>query len=180
MEISNSMNKYFSTIGSNLATNLERPSVSFEHYIQPSKCTFKLQETNPETVQNLLSNLKTSKSTGLDNISCRLLKEAAPIVAKSLCNIFNKSIASGKFPTEWKQSKVIPIHKNGDKDSSTNYRPISILLVVSKVFERIVFNQLYEYFNTNNLLSKDQSGFRPLHSTMTALPLRQLVNGLQI
>ena len=117
MEISNSMNKYFSTIGSNLATNLERPSVSFEHYIQPSKCTFKLQETNPETVQNLLSNLKTSKSTGLDNISCRLLKEAASIVAKSLCNIFNKSIASGKFPTEWKQSKVITIHKNGDKIS---------------------------------------------------------------
>ena len=115
---------------------------------------------------------KFNKATGLENISCRLLKEAAPVVVKSLCTIFNKSIASGKFPSEWKLSRVIPIHKTDDKDQFSQYRPISILSVVSKVFEN---------FKIKNLLSKHQSGFRSLHSTVTALlDVTMPVNGLRI
>ena len=70
---------------------------------------------------------------------------------------------------EWKQARVTPIFKSGDRRQSENYRPISILLVVSKVFEREVFRQLYSYLTENSLLSKFQSGFRPKHSTATAL-----------
>ena len=73
-----------------------------------------------------------------------------------------------KFPSHWKMARVTPIFK-GDKSSKVTYRPISVLPVVSRLFEKLVFNQLYEYFNTNSLLSSSQSGFRATHSTTTAL-----------
>ena len=79
------------------------------------------------------------------------------------------SIISGIFPLEWKIAKVIPIHKNNEKDELNNYRPISILSTISKVIERLIYNQLYEYLSKNELLSKCQSGFRHFHSTTTSL-----------
>ena len=91
------------------------------------------------------------------------------LVASSLCAIFNRSIVSGVFPTEWKHTKVIPLFKQGERSHLSNYRSISIIPVVAKVFERIVYNQLYEYLTENNPISCNQSGFRTLHSTATAL-----------
>ena len=128
--------------------------------------------SKPLTVQkffSLLSKLCKSKATGLDEISERLLREYADLVASSLCAIFNRSIISGIFPTEWKSTKVIPLFKQGEHSELNNYRPISIIPVVAKVFERIVYNQFYEYWTENNLISCNQSGFRSLHSTVTAL-----------
>ena len=90
-------------------------------------------------------------------------------MASSLCAIFNRSIISGIFPTEWKSTKVIPLFKQGEHSELNNYRLISIIPVVAKVFERIVYNQFYEYLTENNLISCNQSGFRSLHSTVTAL-----------
>ena len=117
----------------------------------------------------VLSNLCKSKATGLDKISARLPRECADLVASSLCSIFNISIVSGVFPIEWKSTKVIPLFKQGERSDLNNYRPISIIPVVAKVFERIVYNQFYEYLTENNLISCNQSGFRSLHSTATAL-----------
>ena len=117
----------------------------------------------------LLKALPIRKATGLDQIPCRLIKEAAPVIAESLRCIFNKSIETGIFPTEWKKAKMTPIYKANDKDLPDNYRPISVIPDIAKVFERIVFNQLYDYLSTNNLLSKYQSDFRPFHSTLYAL-----------
>ena len=85
-----------------------------------------------------------------------------------MCDIFNLSIQTAIFTDDWKLAKV-PIYKGDEKDNVGNYRPILVLSVISKVFERIVFDQLYTYFNENNLLHKNQSGFRKCHSTMTAL-----------
>ena len=113
--------------------------------------------------------MSTKKATGLDNLSPRLVKEAAPIISESLAIIFNKTIDTGLFPTKLKTAKVTPVHKANDKDNVNNYRPISVISTVAKVYERIVFDQLYNYLNRNNLLSKFQSGFRPNHSTATAM-----------
>ena len=74
-----------------------------------------------------------------------------------------------KPSNEWKSAKVTPIFKKGLKSGPNNYRPISVIPIVSKVFEQIVYNQLYHYLNDNKLLSSSQSGFRSLHSTLTAL-----------
>ena len=105
----------------------------------------------------------------LDNISARLLKEAAPVVTHSLTYIMNLSITTGIFPNSWKIAKVTPIFKEDARTDPNNYRPISVLPVVSKLIEIIVFKQLYEYLNTNHLLTESQSGFRPMFSTETAL-----------
>ena len=83
---------------------------------------------------------------------------------------FNRSITTGIFPNEWKCAKVVPnIHKQGKRNCVDNYRPIWIVPVVAKVFERIIYDQLQLYLSENKLLTNCQSGFRGLHSTVTAL-----------
>jgi hypothetical protein len=86
-----------------------------------------------------------------------------------LTGIFATSINTGIFPRELKASRVSPIFKSGAKTDASSYRPISVIPVVANIFEKIIFDQLYEYFNTNKLLSPCQSGFRSMHSTLTAL-----------
>ena len=76
---------------------------------------------------------------------------------------------TGIFPTDWKSSKVIPLFKKRERRDLNNYRPISNIPVVAKVFERIIYNQVYAFLVDNNLLTSSQSGFRGLHSTVTAL-----------
>ena len=83
-------------------------------------------------------------------------------------NVINQSLVTGIFPDELKIAKVKPLHKKGDKSCLNNYRPISLLPTISKVFERVMHSQIYEYFNTNNLLSEQQYGFRSQHSTELA------------
>ncbi|XP_015762197.1 PREDICTED: RNA-directed DNA polymerase from mobile element jockey-like [Acropora digitifera] len=94
---------------------------------------------------------------------------AASIVAPSLTAVFTKSILTGIYPTEWKTARVTPVFKKGVKSDLNNYRPISVIPVVSKVFEKIVYDQQYQYLNDNKLLSSCQSGFHSLHSTLMAL-----------
>ena len=96
-------------------------------------------------------------------------KLSASIAAPSLTYIFNLSLATGIYIDDWKCTRVTPIFKSGDRRQCANYRPISVLPAVSKVFEKEVFRQVYVYLTENCLLSKFQSGFRPKHSTVTAL-----------
>ena len=101
--------------------------------------------------------------------SCRLLKMAGNIIAPSLTQIFIKSINTGIFPTEWKLARVTPIFKKVKRDDPNNYRPISVIPTVAKIFDKIIYDQLCDYLNGNNLLTRCQSGFRSLHSKLTAL-----------
>ena len=83
--------------------------------------------------------------------------------------LFNKSQMSGIFPDDWKCARVTPLFKQGESSDLHNYRPISVISVVAKVFGRIVYDQLYNLLNSEEIISKQQSGFRSLHSTVTAL-----------
>jgi len=120
-------------------------------------------------VFSLLSKLCKSKATGLDTISAQLLGECADLIADPMCSFFNQSIRSGIFPQEWKCAKVIALFKEGNHSDLNIYRPISIVPIVAKVFERIIYDQVYGYLTENNLISSQQTGFRSLHSTVTAL-----------
>ena len=168
-EICEILNDHFTSIGPKLASSLPSGSVQFESYIKPVSTTFNMRHTSASEVLTLISKLSPNKATGLDNISCRLLKEAGPIIAFSLACIINKSIDTGLFPSKWKRAKVFPLYKHSDRTSAQNYRPISVLPAISKICERVIYDQLYCYLNSNGLLSKHQSGFRSLHSTVTAL-----------
>ena len=105
----------------------------------------------------------------MDSIPARVLKISAEIISPSLTWIFNLCIKTGVYIDDWKKAWVVPIFKSEDRKKCENYRPISILPIISKIFERSVFNQLYEFLNANYLLSKHQFGFRPKYSTLAAL-----------
>ena len=105
----------------------------------------------------------------MDQIPNSLLKIAAPIVSRSLAKNFNIPVKAGVFPADWKLACVAPIFKNCSKSELGNYRPISILSAVARVFERLIYEQLSEYFQENNFLTNYQSGFRKLHSTVMSI-----------
>ena len=121
-EIANRLNEHFASVGTRLASKLPEDSKHFEDYIKPARTTFDLKPTNEKAVFSILTNMSASKATGLDNVSCRLIKEAAPIIAKSLNKLFNKSIETNIFPSEWKLAKVTPIHKNNERGDPNNYQ----------------------------------------------------------
>ena len=119
-------------------------------------------------LEQLLS-LKANKAIGLEKISARLLKISAHTIAPSVVKLLNLSIRISQFPKLWKCAKITAIFKSGDRTNASNYRPISILPTQSKILERVVHLQLYQYLITNNLLSNKEFGFRKGFSTTTAL-----------
>ena len=167
--MSETFNQYFTEIGPNLAEKLPNSSKTHSDFIGHIDSSFQLEAVTLPKVLKLLKNISADKATGLDKIPCRLVKLAAPFIAKSLYSIFNTSIRHGIFPSDWKVAKIIPLHKGNEKDEINNYRPISILSSISKILERLIHDQLYEYLTKNNLLSEYQSGFRRFHSTTTSL-----------
>ena len=112
--------------------------------------------------------MKSKNSSGNDEISNRLLKSIKSEISKPLTIIINQSIETRIFPNALKVAKVKPLFKKGDNCCLNNYRPISLLPTISKIFERVMYTQLYSYFNVNNLLSEQQYGFRSQHSTELA------------
>ena len=108
-------------------------------------------------------------NTMLDGIPASLLKTASSAIATPLCSIINSSIQSGSFPSSWKCALVNPLHKGGSRDELSNYRPISLLPVASKILQSVVKDQVYSHVNNLNPLYHWQSGFRPGHSTTTML-----------
>ncbi|CAB4025727.1 Hypothetical predicted protein [Paramuricea clavata] len=118
-------------------------------------------------VRYVLQNLDEEKATGPDNIPAVLLKNCAASIAPSLCELFNKSLSSGQLPPEWKLSNVCPIPKKSPLHEVSNYRPISLLLLVSKVFERCIYNRLTDHISSK--LNELQHGFQRGKSTTSQL-----------
>ena len=135
------------------------------------QCLYQIDPKNvdPVDVYSVLISLDTSKATGPDGIGNRLLKEAAVPIAEPLSQLFNFSLSVGKFPEIWKTANVIPVYKKDDAMFCNNYRPISLLPCISKVFEKILFDHIYSYLKKNNLLNKRQSGFTPGDGTINQL-----------
>ena len=161
------LNNHFSQVGPTLANEILITTSKFSDYLNPTQHTFTLAETSSDNILKLIQSMSSNKTSGLDGISCRLLKEAAPIFSPSLAYIINLSMTTGIFPDDWKITKVSPQRRQ--QNNPNNYRPISVLPIVSKLIERTVFNQFYAYLMQHNLLTDTQFGFRPLHSTLTAL-----------
>ena len=123
---------FFATVGSNLAEKVpDIPPV--KDYVNPVDDSFEFTAITETDVLSIIRNLRNTKSVGLDDISVFVLKLCATEIAPSIAYLINFSLKSGTFPTQWKRAKIIPIHKSGDKDTPSNYRPISILPCVSKL-----------------------------------------------
>ena len=119
----------------------------------PNKSKFCLKETTPDEVVKVVNNLDSKKSPDYYNISPEIVKISNQIVADSLAIIFNKCIKEGRFPDALKLAKIIPIHKGDSVLTVSNYRPISLLPIFSKIMERLIYNQFIEYIELNKILS---------------------------
>ena len=123
-----------------------------------------------EEVFRLIMKLDCSKSTGPDGISARMLRETALSITQPLTSLFNMLIQRLSFPSLWKFANVVPIPKNSTcKSSPSNYRPISLLPVISKLFEKHIYSVLLDHFQHHCPISQHQWGFQAGKSTTTAL-----------
>ncbi|CAF4899656.1 unnamed protein product, partial [Rotaria socialis] len=122
---------------------------------------------NPTRILNIVKNLKNSNSVGHDEISLKYL--TSEVTFSYILVIINTSIQTGIFPTQWKEAIVKPLHKSGDTNEPSNFRPVSLLPILSKILEKAVANQLVTFLEENNLLSNCQHAYRKNLSTETAL-----------
>ena len=152
--IANKFNEYFTQIGPRLAGNIDVTNKrSYETYLgNPCEVEFIFTRTTPEEIVEIICKMKPKSSSGIDNISRRLMKDISDIIAIHLTSLINQSLQSGIFPDKLKIDKVVPIFKAGKDNIESyvhNYRPISLLSCFSKIFERVVYNQLYNHLQIN-------------------------------
>lgn len=164
--ISNAFNKHFTSIG---GSNYFNTFDNEDFLLQPSpSCSFSFNDIAPADVFNAICSIK-GNSCGPDGLETKFLKLAAHVIMYPLADLFNLSLKTCTIPSIWKCARVTPIFKSGDSADINNYRPISIMCNVAKVFEKLLSRQLSDYIVSNNILSSHQSGFRSSYSTTTAL-----------
>ena len=171
-EIATRFNDFFINIGNSLASKIPSSNKSAESFLTGkfSKSLFLSPVTNNEVI-NILKQLKSNSSPGWDDLSTMVVQASHVIILDVLVHIINLSLNQGIFPDILKIAKVIPLFKADDMNIFTNYRPISILSVFSKVFERVFYNRLYDFLNNEKILYDKQFGFRTKYSTEMALIL---------
>ena len=171
------LNLFFSKISEKIVSEHPQQDLPFDFdkltsYVNakvPDNIKFTIPLMKNTDLISIIGSLDATKATGLDGITPKILKKSADIVNPSLLKIISISISTGQFPDLLKVAKIIPIHKSGAQDDPANYRPISILSIISKVIEKHVTKHLFAYLNKYSLLHKSQSGFRKHHSCNTAL-----------
>ena len=169
--IANQFYAYFSNIRYNLDSKIPTEHPDFRTYLDShTDADLHFYPTDKKEVNEIIFSLMSSgMSSGYDEIPTFLIKEIRNIISSPLSRIINISLKEGLFPDELKIAKVIPIHKTDDVTSFENYRPISVLPVLSKIFERVVYIRLLKHLTENNILYQNQYGFRTGHSTAHAI-----------
>ena len=171
-DILNSFNEHFSTVGQKVASSVNiTGNASYSDYLnEPLETRFAFRRIEQIDIEKIIeTQLKNKNSSGHDGVSSKLLKQLKNQVSEPLTFLVNQSIDVGQFPNLLKIAKVKTLFKKGDVHDANNYRPISLLPAFSKVFEKVILNQLVEYFNESSLFYGSQYGFRKNHSTELAI-----------
>lgn len=168
-------NQFFSTIGVDLANKIPKTyhtntgnTLMYEHNHTHNQQLTVLTPCTTTEISKIIDELDSNTSTGLDGISTKAIKCLKDIIAERLMLCINKCLTAGIFPDTLKVAKVSPIFKSGSKTDPSNYRPVSVLPVISKIFERILYNRLNNYLSEKKILIDEQYGFRPKSSTVSA------------
>ena len=177
-DLADIFNRHFTNIKNGDKKSLEEANEYIDHFfgelrrsnvIKVAPDSFRLSHTTSEEVINIIGGLSSSGSPGVSGIPVTILKNCATLLADPLTKLFNSCISSSTFPNEWKCAIVTPLFKKGPMDECDNYRGISVLPPVSKVFEKILASRITKHFEDNNLFTSQQHGFRANHSCETAL-----------
>ena len=172
----NIFKEFFSNLANNLVSKLPKAPNKFgKTYISSYyenlniESDFNLNTIEKQTIENILKELKPSKSPAIDGITGKFLKDGANVLALPIAQLCNLSISSSSFPKLCKIAKLKPLFKKGCKTDPQNYRPISLLPIISKIIEKVVHDQTNKFLTNNKILYKFQSGFRRNHSTNECL-----------
>ena len=170
-DIANKFNNFFTNIGPSLASKIPATGNKTYKAFLNTPCThnFTFSAINESDVIKAIDKLPSNTSSGVDGISPILLKHIKHEISKPVTLILNQCLTMGIFPDILKIAKMVPIYKSNDENIFHNYRPISILPALSKVFEKIISNQTYAYFDDHNMFFGNQYGFRKKNSTELAV-----------
>lgn len=161
-------NKYFTSVGENLAKNINKTKNYHYNKRQFHSSIFLAKTTEIELMKEI-KNLNKNKKGGTDGINVRVLQEIRALIAKPLAHIFNLAIKTSTWPLALKTSEVLPIYKSGEKSKLTNYRPISLISNLAKLFEKLLKSRLSHYLQENNIIADKQYGFKENVSTRDAI-----------
>ena len=148
---------------------IENSMQYLKNYYTDCFATITWEYVNTWEIKKIINSLKNSNSAGYDEINARLLKLACPYIVSPLTHICNSSLRTGVFPTRLKYASVTPIHKKGDTQLMSNYRPISILTTFSKIVEKIIYSRIIKHVHHQHILTSHQFGFRKNYSTEQAI-----------
>ena len=166
-EMANILNEYFTNIGPSLAANMKDPW-AYDGNIFDCTLQDNFYVQNDE-LHDLLQNIDITKSSAIDHISSKVMKDALITLIDQFKFVLNLSFATGSFPNSWKRAQITPLPKEGDLTCCNNYRPISLLPLPGKIAEKIVHSRLTDYLENNNILNKKQGGFRKNNSTINSV-----------
>lgn len=168
LDICNYFNKYYQTVAANLQQNINN-AAGFDSNHKNNVNKLLLQPVTQEELEVVIDSLKSKKTVGLDGISSIVIKECKNYLLPPLLHLINFSLEVGSFPDKLKEAKILPIFKSGNKQLVENYRPISILNSVSKIFEKVVLIRLISHLTEHSIIIKEQHGFQRGKSTKTAI-----------
>ena len=169
-EIANELNKHFVSKGPHLASQLPTANQSILKCMGPrNSSSIKFDESDTEEIINIVLDFENKNFTGNDKIPAIILKWVIHLIAPILTIIFNKCINIGVYPESLKIGKVTPLFKNGDRSDGDNFRPITLLTLLNKIFEKLLHKRMVAFINKHNILSNNQYGFRKGHSTSHAV-----------
>ena len=162
------LNTFFTNIGKQLADKFTNGE--YEWLLPESIYTFNFTDVDADQVYNLLLSLSETPSLDILTMDSKLIRLGSKVLSTSLCKLFNMSMNKGVIPVDLKLARVTPVYKNkGMQNDCSNYRPISCIPHIAKVFERLVQNQLKHYLVEHDFITCDQSAYRKNHSTETSL-----------
>ncbi|CAB4037464.1 Hypothetical predicted protein, partial [Paramuricea clavata] len=169
IEVGDLFNEYFSSVADNFDISLLNNPINTHLPIATNHIKFTIPLITIDDILNLAAELDQNKSTGLDGIPAYFIKSSKHSIAPIILSICNMSIENGVFPNMWKKARLIPIYKAETRTERNNYRPISILPILSKLLERHVANSYVKFLTENDILSSCQHGFRAHHSCESTL-----------
>ena len=170
--ITKSFNDFFSTVGEKLANQQVNSPLELEHYLKNlkrSESSIFLPPTSSSEILKLIEHLPNKTSSGYNNISNLLLKSLSRNIIIPLEIIFNKSIEEGTFPENMKKADVVPLYKSKDKQECSNYRPISLLITLLKLLEKLIYKRVYLFLEKTEQIFPSQYGFRTSNSCENAV-----------
>ena len=170
--ISDVLAKHFATVGKTHAMKIKPSKKSLNYYckkIPLKNNSLYLNPTSELEISRIIKKLENKNSYGYDQISNKLIKELHPVISDPLTIVYNKSLEEGKFPKLMKQADTIPLYKANNTEDCNNYRPISLLLTMSKILEKLVYSRTVAYLDKHKLFYNSQYGFRKNHSCSDAI-----------